>query len=220
MKSGLLIFLGALGVAVISWSGVVLMAQRQYGALTQFKDPAEEALYPLPLSGIAAQGAMVYKDLGCASCHTQQVRRAGIGGDIERGWGTRQSVARDYIRETTAQLGSIRVGPDLRNLADRSYATDEYLFNLLYAPESVASHAAMPAYRFLFEVRPITVGQASPSALHLTGKNAPPAGCEVVPSIRAQRLVAYLRSLNDTYEYPEAKPFDEKSEDAKKKDAH
>ena len=60
----------------------------------------------------------------------------------------------------------------------------------------------MPAYTFLFDVRPTAGRQASPQALRLTGKFAPPAGVEVVPTARAQALVAYLLSLKDTYDYP------------------
>ena len=39
--------------------------------------------------GIAARGQLVYADLGCAQCHTQQVRRPDFGSDQERGWGER-----------------------------------------------------------------------------------------------------------------------------------
>jgi len=63
----------------------------------------------------------------------------------------------------------------------------------------------MPAYRFLFETRRI-VGQESAAALRLTGSLRPRPGCQVVPTRRAQELVAYLLSLNTTYDYPESKP--------------
>jgi cytochrome c oxidase cbb3-type subunit 2 len=207
MKNGLLIFGGAFAILVLSWGGVTLAAHRQLGHLTQYKDPVDETLFPAPLSGTANQGRMVYQDLGCVSCHTQQVRREGLGGDIGRAWGTRQSVARDYIRESTVFLGESRLGPDLRNAAARNYASAEYFYNLLYVPQSVAPGTNMPAYDFLFDVRPVTPGQASPHALKLTGSAAPATGYEVVPTARAEQLVAYLMSLKDTYDYPEAKPY-------------
>ena len=50
--------------------------------------------------------------------------------------------------------------------------------------------------------------------LKLTGRLAPPAGMQIVPTRRAEELVAYLLNLKDTYEYPEARPFIE----AKKKE--
>lgn len=206
MKNGFKIFLGALLTLVCSWVIVLLVAHRQFGSLSQFKDPADESLNPAALSGVADQGRLVYQDLGCVSCHTQQVRREGFGADVTRGWGTRQSVARDYIREKTAFIGHTRLGPDIRNAAARSYADAEYFYKLLYAPQSVAPGTNMPAYTFLFDVSP-AVGQPSAKAIKFTGRYAPPAGQQVVPTARAEALVAYLLSLKDTYEYPEARPY-------------
>lgn len=207
MKNGLALFFGAFAILALSTSAVLYSAHKQLGSLTQYKDPVDEALHPAPLTGIADQGRAVYQDLGCASCHTQQVRRDGFGGDTTRQWGTRQSVARDYIREKTVFLGSSRIGPDLRNVAARAYADETYLYTILYAPHAVAPGTNMPSYDFLFDVHPVRPGQASTTALKLSGKAAAPAGYEVVPTHRARALVAYLRSLNDSYEYPEAKPF-------------
>lgn len=207
MKNGLVLFFGGFAVLALSWAGVLLSAHNQFASLTQYKDPVEETLHPAPLTGLADRGRLVYQDLGCVSCHTQQVRRDGFGGDIARQWGVRQSVARDYIRERTVHLGQSRLGPDLRNAGARAYASDDYFYALLYAPQSSAPGTNMPSYDFLFDVRPIRPGQASPHALKLSGRAAPAPGYEVVPTPRATALVAYLRSLNDAYEYPEAKPF-------------
>ena len=213
MKNGFAIFLGAFFTLALSWAGVLLTAHHQFGRLGQFKDPVDESLNPAALNGIADRGRLVYQDLGCVSCHTQQVRRVGFGADIDRKWGTRQSVARDYIRDHTVFLGQSRLGPDLRNVATRGYADAEYFFRILYAPTSVAPGTNMPSYDFLFELRPI-LGQPSASALKLTGRLAAPAGMQIVPTRRAEELVAYLLNLKDTYEYPESRPFLE----AKKKE--
>ena len=213
MKNGFAIFLGAFFTLALSWAGVLLTAHHQFGRLGQFKDPVDESLNPAALTGLADRGRLVYQDLGCVSCHTQQVRREGFGSDIDRKWGTRQSVARDYIREHTVLIGQSRLGPDLRNVALRGYADAEYFLKILYAPASLAPGTNMPSYDFLFEMRPIN-GQASASALKLTGHLAPPAGMQIVPTRRAEELVAYLLNLKDTYEYPEARPFIE----AKKKE--
>lgn len=211
MKNGLLIFTGAFATLAVSWAGVLLTAHKQYGALTQYKDPTEETLWPQARNGLAVQGNAVYQDLGCVSCHTQQVRREGFGGDVDRKWGTRQSVARDYVGETTVLIGSSRIGPDLRNVGSR-ISEAEYFYKLLYAPGTLAP--GMPSYKFLFDVRPINPAQPSPKAIKAAGI---PAGYEVVPTRRAEALVAYLASLKDTYEYPEAKPF---VEEVKKEEAH
>ena len=212
MKNGLILFIGVFATLALSWAGVLLSAHNQFGSLTQYRDANEDTLHPVALSGLADQGRAVYQDLGCATCHTQQVRRDGFGADIARNWGTRQSVARDYIRDRTVHLGHVRLGPDLRNVGNRLGAGSKpedysnWFYQLLYAPQSVAPGTNMPSYAYLFETRPVQNGQASASALKL-GSRLVPAGYEVVPSARAQALVAYLRSLHDSYELPEAKPF-------------
>jgi cytochrome c oxidase cbb3-type subunit 2 len=200
MKNGLALFTGAFATLALSWGAVVLTAHKQYGSLAQYKDPLEETLYPQPLTGLANQGRRIYQDLGCVSCHTQQVRRDGFGADVARGWGGRQSVARDYIREQTVLIGSRRYGPDLRNVGAR-ITEPEYFYKLLHSPASIAP--GQPAYPFLFETRKAVPGQPSVKALKLGA----PAGYEIVPTPRAEALVAYLMNLKDAYEYPEAKPF-------------
>jgi cytochrome c oxidase cbb3-type subunit 2 len=202
MKNGLVLFLGVFATVALSWAGVLLAAHKQLGSLPQVVDPIEQTLNPAPLTGLANQGRLVYQDLGCATCHTQQVRYEGFGSDIKRGWGARGSFARDYIRDQTVLIGSNRLGPDLRNVASRNYANVEFFHSLLYAPESVAPGTNMPAHPFLYEVRPVTDRQPSHKAIKLTGRYSPPEGIEVVPTHRAEALVAYLMSLKDTYTYP------------------
>jgi cytochrome c oxidase cbb3-type subunit 2 len=62
----------------------------------------------------------------------------------------------------------------------------------------------MPAYKFLYEKRPIG-GQQSVDALHLRGDEAPAEGWEIVPTYDAKCLVAYLMSLNQSHPLPEVK---------------
>ncbi len=207
MKNGLALFLGVFATLALSWAGLLLTAHRQIGGLSQFKDPADDTLHPQPLSGLADQGRLVYQDLGCVTCHTQQVRHEGFGSDLARKWGERGSYARDYIRDQTVLLGQNRLGPDLRNVGARlgdarpeEYA--EWFYKLLYAPQSVAAGTNMPAHAFLFDVHPVAGRQPSAHALALPSKFAPGSGLEVVPTARAVALVAYLQSLKDTYDYP------------------
>lgn len=204
MRNGFLFFLGLFGSALLAWAGIVLGSHAQLGNLRPYVDETEGKAFPLRHSGISQQGQLVYDDLGCATCHTQQVRRPGFGSDKERGWGDHQSVARDYIFEMRVQLGESRLGPDLANLGARKSPYDaEDLYNLLYT-----GAGAMPAYKFLFEERAIADRQPSDHALRLTGNLAPAVGTEIVPTPRARALVAYLLSLNHTYEYPEARPVE------------
>lgn len=210
MKNAPLFLLGLLGAVTVSWAGLVLASQVQLGRLAPYFDPIESRAFPQRMPGLAARGELVYADLGCAACHTQQVRRPGYGSDAERGWGERQSVARDYIFRARPLLGELRMGPDLANLAGRKSGPPSAaeLLELLYFGSE--TH---PAYRFLFETRAI-VGQPSSRALPLTDRAAPAAGHEVVPGERAHALVAYLLSLNQNYVYPEARPVPKPVADA------
>ena len=202
MKNGTLFFLGLFLALAISWGAIVLGSHAQLGALTPYFDETENQSFPSRAAGLASRGQLVYADLGCAACHTQQVRRPGFGSDKERGWGERQSVARDYIHQARPQLGASRLGPDLANLAGRkpSAPDQEDLLKFLYT--GTPTH---PRYKFLFDEREIG-GERSAQGLRLPGKLAPQAGHEVVPTPRAQALVAYLLSLDNTYTYPEARP--------------
>ncbi|MFO1449181.1 MAG: cbb3-type cytochrome c oxidase subunit II [Opitutaceae bacterium] len=205
MKNGLTLFLGVFATLAISWAVLLLAAHRQLGSLPQFKDPVDEVLHPQPLSGIAEQGRLVYQDLGCATCHTQQVRREDFGGDIKRHWGERPGYARDYLRDKVVLFGQSRLGPDLRNVGAR-IPEAEYYYKLLYAPESKMGGQpiahGMPAHKFLFEERPLNGNQPSYKAIKLPSEFAPAGNVEVVPTARAEALVAFLLNLKDTYDYP------------------
>lgn len=201
MNRGPLLFLGIFSILAFSWTGLVLTNQISTGQLVPHFDEAEGSIFPLGVPGVAERGRQVYRDLGCANCHTQQVRRPGYGSDQERGWGERQSVARDYLREEPVMLGNIRIGPDLRNVGARR--GDPYWHYLhFFDPRLVVDGSNMPSYRFLFEQRAI-VGQPSPEALNLPAPYTVRAGYEVVPTERARSLVVYLLNLKDTYAYPE-----------------
>ena len=210
MKNGFTFFLGLFLALALAWAGIVLGSHAQLGHLAPSFDENEGKAFPERLPGIAARGQLVYQDLGCAACHTQQVRRPDFGSDKARGWGDRQSVARDYVSQPHVQLGESRIGPDLANFGARPLAVDaERLTQYLYD-----QHGGMPPYRFLFETHKIT-GERSATALKVPAA----VGMEVVPTHRAQALVAYLQSLNNVYEYPEARPVEpaeEKKEGAAK----
>ena len=204
MKNGPLFLLGLFVALVISFGGLVLGSHMQFGSLAPYFDESDSQAYPQRSTGLAARGQAVYTDLGCAACHTQQVRRPGYGSDQERGWGDRQSVARDYIFQARPQLGASRLGPDLVNYGGRKPAppTEDSIYRLLYS-----GSGTHPSYRFLFEERAIA-GERSARALNLAGSDASLSGHEVVPTERAQSLAAYLLSLNNTYDYPESRPVE------------
>ena len=182
-----------------SWLGLIWTAQYQYGDLqpsTQELDEetggtiAGEPFFPPYPLGLAEQGKAVYTDLGCAACHTQQVRRPGFGSDYERGYGRRASVARDYIRQENVLVGQLRVGPDLSNIGMRQNDPLWY-YRYLYSPASVVKGSTKPSYPFLFE------------------KEVDADGNETLkPKRRAQALASYLLSLQQDYDLPEAQRLD------------
>src|SRR5207247_7942805 len=137
-------------------------------------DDTEGSAFPSRTSGLAVRGQLVYADLGCAAYHTQQVRRPDFGSDQARGWGERQSVARDYIFQARPQLGASRFGPDLTNLAGRKPPFDEEdLMKRLYLGSTIH-----PAYKFLFDERVVSdgrkvVGQISSHALKSARNSGP-----------------------------------------------
>src|SRR5882672_2995924 len=101
MNQGPLIFLGLLLTMALSWSGMILTPQLQIGRQAPVLQEELDAVYPKDRSGLAHQGAEVYRSLGCAACHTQQVR--GNTADVPR-YGQRITVAADYLFDQPVQL--------------------------------------------------------------------------------------------------------------------
>lgn len=202
MKNGFFFFIGLLAAFGLGWGGVALGSHKQLGGLSAYYDDNESSSFPARPQGLAARGQLVYADLGCASCHTQQVRRPDFGSDKARGWGDRQSVARDYIYQIRPQLGESRVGPDLANYGARKPAPETAaLLQFLYTGVAPGGkEATHPPYKFLFDEVAVT-GQTSAFAVSAGA----PAGRQIVASERARTLVAYLQNLNTPYEFPEAR---------------
>jgi len=144
----------------------------------------------------------VYRANGCNYCHTQQTQGFGVvegtnfvgyaGSDIERGWGARPSVARDFVFDRPVMLGSQRIGQDLANVGVRQTNEVWHLMHL-YNPRSVSPGSVMPPYEYLFEKRKFG-GVQSLDALPRDEK-AVGEGYEIVPKEEARTLVAYLLSL-------------------------
>jgi len=206
------IFVGLLCTLAVSWWGLVLVPQFHLGSQQPVAVPGSSQTYPAPRLGLATRGQEVYRANGCFYCHTQQVRATGLapefqttnaivrylGADIERGWGQRLSVARDYLRDQPVMIGSRRVGPDLTNIGMRR-PNDPVQANLLwhlrhlYDPPSVAEGSAMPAHRFLFDQRRVQPGQSvNTNELAWVDLDT---RLEIVPKPEAVALAFYLFSL-------------------------
>jgi len=190
----------------MAWLAFVVGARSQFGDLVPTSEvldddgsvPVDADLFPIAISGIAKQGAEEYAALGCVTCHTQQVRRVEAGFDVERGWGKRPSAPRDYVLQEHVLLGNSRIGPDLANVGLRNYS-DEWLHQHLFEPQSIFPSSLCPPSPFLYQL----VDEPVYSDIGISPKNSMDKNRTVRPSIRANRLVAYLQALKQDYELPE-----------------
>ena len=209
-KFSLYIFL----TLAFAWLAFVVGAKNQYGDLSQTSESLEEngsiikgeALYPQSMPGIAQLGAKEYLSLGCVTCHTQQVRSEESGFDVERGWGKRPSVPRDYILQDEVLLGHNRVGPDLANVGLREYSM-EWLHRHLFMPQSVVEGSICQPSPFLYKV------SKSPTESSIKTETIDKSEIYIIPSLRANRIVSYLQSLHQNYQLPEIAFSDLEEED-------
>ncbi|MGE9295272.1 MAG: cbb3-type cytochrome c oxidase subunit II [Puniceicoccales bacterium] len=206
MKNLPMLFLGIFFMLAFSWSGLILSSVIQYGDLKPIA--LEEGEMPMPQArvGMAQQGKEIYIDQGCLYCHSQQVRQKGFGADWERGWGDRQTVPRDYILQERVLLGTSRTGPDLTSIGQRQPSADWHHLHL-FNPQITSPLSVMPPFRYLYRVQKIGAAP-SPNALTIPDtfpNDQPKPGYEIVPTERAEQLVAYLLSLKLDYELPESR---------------
>ncbi len=220
MNSLLTFSFGVLLTLVLSWLAFVVGAQSQFGDLVPTAEVLEEDgsipegadLFPKDLSGIAKQGAEEYVALGCISCHTQQVRLTESGFDVDRKWGKRPSVARDYVLLDHVLLGNTRIGPDLANIGLRDHS-DEWLHRHLFDPQATVPGSICSPNPFLYEIHDEPAPGSIAVSAHVEddhghGEHAEDDGehgevHHVVPTLRARRIVAYLQALGQDYELPE-----------------
>lgn len=169
-------------------------------------------------TGRIADGAQVYAENGCYLCHTQLVRPTYAGNDLYRSdWGglkadpdrgdtRRETNAYDFFGEKFAQIGVLRMGPDLSNLGRRvetEYAArgdaKQWLFAHLYNPRQEPQRwkSTCPPHKFLFDKRKVT-GNPSDDAMPF-GKCG---DTELVPSSEMKALVSYLLSLKKDQPVP------------------
>ncbi len=211
----------------IAWLAVVVvpffkMRDLAPIALTEAADGVDGVFYP-KRTGRVAGGAEVYAENGCYLCHSQLVRPTYAGNDLYRpDWGglkadadrgdtRRETNAYDFFGEKFAQIGVMRMGPDLSNLGRRvetEYAADSspeaWLYAHLYNPRDNPKlwKSTCPPHPFLFEKREIK-GSRSTDALEVeTCENF-----ELVPGPDAKALVSYLLSLKKDQKTPAALDF-------------
>ena len=204
---------GVLLTLVVSWLAFIVGARSQFGDLEPTAEVLEEngsiplgaELFPKSMPGIARQGAEEYVKLGCISCHTQQVRLAEAGFDVERKWGKRPSVARDYVLQENVLLGNTRIGPDLANVGLRGFS-DEWLHRHLFDPQATVPGSICSPSPFLYEVKDEATNgtiEVHDHAGDHNGHHESDKSRHIAPTLRAQKIVAYLQALGQNYELPE-----------------
>lgn len=202
---GLLVLSSAL--LLVSWNYLIVASDEQFGELALTSDSLDEngsvipnaPLFPQNQTSLGGQGQAVYVSLGCIACHTQQVRAEEVGNDLQRGWGLRPSMPRDYVRQSQPLLGRMRIGPDLANAGTRKELTEEALHLRLFSPQNASPDSVCQPNPFLYERSEIR-GDVSGNAYDLGD------GTQIAPGREAMKLVAYLSSLRQDYELPEM-PF-------------
>lgn len=146
-----------------------------------------------PYDTMSALGRSIYVSEGCAYCHSQQPRDPSQAPDMERGWG-RPSVPSDYVYDYPHQLGTMRTGPDLMNVAARLPSEDWHYLHL-YQPRAVTPGSIMPSYPYLFA----HVAEAKPGdrVIQVPDEWKAQPGV-VIATAEARALVAYLLTLDHT----------------------
>ena len=217
------LFTGIFGAFIVSTGLMVLLPHSQLSGLQSqvtwdegAKSPSD--VYPVKIEHSMGHrlGERVYAENGCFYCHTQQIRDPQFGPDIERGWGARRTVARDYIYQDTPLLGFTRMGPDLGNYGWRDadgkrYWRNEqandtskpavrdelFIYKHLFDPRQRTGASNCPSNPGLFELREIGEG-ISPEAVKVEG------GKQWLPTASARYLASYLLSLDRSHELKEA----------------
>ena len=183
-------FLGVLATFLLGWAGIVGIPDSM---ISRLEPPAGLKRY----TAEQLYGRSIYIREGCMYCHSQQARPRGFGADQERFWG-RPSIPADFTYDRPHLLGTMRTGPDLVNIAVRQ-SSEEWQYLHLYNARLVTSESIMPPYPWLFEEKP-TAGPGE-KALALPDSVAP-RNAVVVPTREGRALIAYLLSLDRTYDAP------------------
>lgn len=222
METPSTLFTGIFGAFIVSTAAMVLIPHSQLSGLQPqvVWDEGQNApsdVYPSKIEHSLGHrhGERIFVENGCFYCHTQQIRDPQFGPDVERGWGPRRSVARDYIYQDTPLLGATRLGPDLANYGwrdaegkrfwrneqpkegEKITRNETFIYKHLFNPRGRISDSTCPSNPSLFEQREIGSG-VSPDAVKVEN------GKQWVPTASARNLAAYLLSLDRSHELKEA----------------
>ncbi|MCP4895534.1 MAG: cytochrome-c oxidase [bacterium] len=199
MNRVVFLYVGIVATVIVSFAGLVSLPEIQLRDLAPIVGENGEE-YPVEPQGLVLEGRRAYAGLGCMYCHSQQIRPEGFGSDLDRGWGSRRTVARDHIYDAPPLLGTMRTGPDLVNIGVRQPSDNWHLLHL-YSPEITSPGSTMPPMPFLFENRSLELETPYDALAFPPG--VVEEGTLVVPRREAKAIVAYLKSLNASRPVPE-----------------
>lgn len=165
-------------------------------------------------TGQVVNGAKVYAQNGCYVCHTQVVRPTYAGNDLHRdGWAgfkldpdrgdtRRESNAFDYQGEEFAQIGVMRIGPDLSNVGSRyqkaAIAKNELKKTELgdaWKDSMKTSPEAMLLAHFYNPRANVAMRWSTCPSLHFMFEKPKVDGALPAPKPAARVLVSYLMSM-------------------------
>ena len=126
-----------------------------------------------PYTDVELRGRQTYASLGCALCHTQQVRF--LPADVRR-WGP-PTQAWETRYDFPQLWGTRRIGPDLAR--ETGVRSPDWQLTHLHDPQSVVPGSAMPPYPWLFDggpARPTTAATELLAYLNTLGRARHSAG--------------------------------------------
>ena len=215
--------LGMLCSFGLAWMCMIAIPVAKMGALPPVKMSSEEdaTYYQYNTSGRILNGAEIYASNGCYTCHSQLIRPTYLGSEIfrndvagiaksEDGDTRRETHYDDYAGEKYAQIGLMRMGPDLSNFGYRAatygakigMSAEKWIVAHLHNPRNSAlqrgeqgekidmTWSNCPAQLQMFEKKDLN-GQGDSLALDVDTK----AMTQVVPGEDARVLASYLISL-------------------------
>ena len=208
MHNMALLFCGIFFTLAFSFTGLILSSNNQFGALKQTTETLGEdgSRWKVNRSIHAKRVGWHFRAsrsisrwvVSTAIASRSAVRTSARYRPL---MGSARKVARDYIMQERVLLGTMRTGPDLANVGGRALTADWH-HQHLYNPQITSKGSNMPPFAFLYEVREID-GEPSPNAVSISADSEYiPAMAEVIPTKRAEALVAYLLSLKIDYSLP------------------
>jgi len=206
----------------LAWMCLIAIPVAKMAELAPVKmnDDDDAPFYQHGVSGRILNGAEIYQSNGCYTCHTQLIRPTYAGTEIYRkdvagvknddGDTRRESNYDDYASEKYAQIGLMRMGPDLSNFAYRAetYAAkagltaEQWVFEHLYNPRNndirigdngenlEMGWSNCPPQKYMFDAVPAN-GQDGVYALSVGSED----GELIRPKEAARVLTSYLLSF-------------------------